>query len=220
MLGVFKNFCRKRILKCSGSILFFGSEAVLSFFRLCKDKADSANWSKLDIMLATSPKTLKHEKERIDKHIFWESLPGSAAIGSSHVYHFDPVGFVGNFLVLDGDNDLKWLKVDRGQITFDVEENDIEDASNPMHRYFSRKIHWLGGVSGITIGRGYDLGQRPNPEADLATAQVTELLLSWLIGAKGLKGQEAKNYLASASAELKAIFITRKQQYNLFIPRV
>ncbi|RMP20525.1 hypothetical protein ALQ27_200057 [Pseudomonas syringae pv. delphinii] len=183
-----------------------------------KDKADSAKWSLLDKLLETSPKTLKHEKERIDEYVFWDSLSGGAAIGTPQIYHFHPVGFVGNFLVLDGDNDLKWLKVDRGQLTFDVEGNDIEDASNPLHRYFSRKIHWPGGVSGVTIGRGYDLGQRPNPENDLKAVGIEEPLYSWLMGAKGLSGNAARDYLNSASPELKKIFITRKQQYDLFVP--
>ena len=26
--------------------------------------------------------------------------------------------------------------------------------------YFSRVLHWPGGVSGVTLGRGYDMGSR------------------------------------------------------------
>jgi hypothetical protein len=99
-----------------------------------------------------------------------------------------------------------------------VEGNDLEDPANPLHMYFSRKVHWPGGVSGITIGRGYDLGQRPNPESDLAAVGVSEPLLGWLLGAKGLSGNAARNYLQSASPEIRKIFITRKQQYQLFVP--
>lgn len=183
-----------------------------------KDKADSAKWSKLNQLLESTPKTLKHEKERIDKYVFWEELSGAAAINSSLIYHFHPVGFIDNFLALDGDNDLKWLKVERGQLTFDVEGNDLEDAANPLHMYFSRKVHWPGGASGVTIGRGYDLGQRPNPESDLAAVGIAEPLLSWLIGSKGLSGTAARDYLNSASPEIRKIFITRKQQHQLFVP--
>ncbi|GFM84869.1 hypothetical protein PSCICO_02680 [Pseudomonas cichorii] len=63
-----------------------------------KDKSGSAKWSKLDTLLETSPKTLKHEKERIDKYVFWDELSGKAAIGSSLVWHFHPVEFVSNSL--------------------------------------------------------------------------------------------------------------------------
>lgn len=61
-----------------------------------KDKADSAKWSKLDQLLETSPKTLRHEKERISKYVFWEELTGKAAISSSLIWHFHPVAFVEN----------------------------------------------------------------------------------------------------------------------------
>lgn len=63
-----------------------------------RDKSGSAKWSKLDTLLETSPKTLKHEKERIDKYVFWDELSGKAAIGSSLVWHFHPVEMVSNFL--------------------------------------------------------------------------------------------------------------------------
>ncbi|HET8688172.1 MAG TPA: hypothetical protein VFM18_16180, partial [Methanosarcina sp.] len=118
----------------------------------------------------------------------------------------------------EGDNDPNWLIVPAGQLTFDAEGNDIGDPSNPLHRYFSRKVHWPGGVSGVTIGRGYDLGQRPNPEADLRAVGITEPLYSWLIGAKGLQGEAARNYLNRAGEEIRNTRITRKQQHDLFVP--
>jgi hypothetical protein len=52
----------------------------------------------------------------------------------------------------------------------------------------------------------------------LLSAGIAEPLYSWLIGAKGLKGQAAKSYMDGASAEIKATIITRRQQYDLFIP--
>lgn len=183
-----------------------------------KEKSDSPKWSRLDQLLASIPKTLQHEKQRLDNFVFWDQLSGRAQMASSLIWHFHPISFIDNFTAVHDDNDLKWLNVENGQLTFDVEGNDIEDASDPLHKYFSRKVHWPGGASGITIGRGYDLGQRPNPQSDLAAVDIGEPLLSWLIGAKGLQGVAAKNYLASASSEIKSIFITRKQQYELFVP--
>lgn len=61
-----------------------------------KDKAESAKWSKLDTLLETSPKTLKHEKERISKYVFWSELSGKAAVSSDVVWHFHPIEFISN----------------------------------------------------------------------------------------------------------------------------
>lgn len=63
-----------------------------------KDKAESIKWSKLDKLLETSPKTLKHEKERISKYVFWEDLTGKAAVSSDVIWHFHSVAFVANLL--------------------------------------------------------------------------------------------------------------------------
>lgn len=183
-----------------------------------KDDTKSEKWKRLDTLLEGSEKLLEHEKERIDSYVFWDKLADKAPAGTGLIYHFHPIGFVSNFLAMEDDNDLKWLKVERGQLTFDVEGNDLEDPANPLHMYFSRKVHWPGGVSGITIGRGYDLGQRPTPETDLAAVGIKEPLLSWLLGSKGLSGVAARNYLNSANPEIRKSFITRKQQYQLFVP--
>ncbi|EKY3242707.1 pesticin C-terminus-like muramidase [Cronobacter dublinensis] len=57
--------------------------------------------------------------------------------------------------------DLKWLTVPFGQLTFDSEGSDIEDSL-----YFSRRPHvpnnksTVIGRSGVTFGRGLDLGQQ------------------------------------------------------------
>ncbi|WP_369958372.1 pesticin C-terminus-like muramidase [Pseudomonas benzenivorans] len=184
---------------------------------------NKSKWDELDPLLAEEPgkpnPIWEIEKQRIEKLSWWKELAGQHGISEDgKAWHFQPIGLAGNFSGLDDENDLKWLKVPRGQLTFDVEGNDIDNPSNSLYRYFSRIIHWPGGASGVTIGRGYDLGQRPNPETDLSSARISEPLFSWLIGAKGLKGQAAKDYLASASTEIKSTRITRKQQYDLFIP--
>lgn len=63
-----------------------------------KDKAESAKWSKLDELMEASPKTLKHEKERISKYVFWEDLSGKAQIVPSLIWHLHPIAFVENLL--------------------------------------------------------------------------------------------------------------------------
>ncbi|MDU9393905.1 hypothetical protein [Pseudomonas sp. zfem002] len=150
------------------------------------------------------------EKERIKELSWWEDLMEPLNLPTWKAYFLHPLGLVGQFIV--DDNDLCWLKVPFGQLTFDVEGNDIE-----FSRYFSRTVHWPGGASGVTIGRGYDLGQCPNPEEDLKNAGIKEPLLSWLLKSKGLKGEKARAYFNSASHQIAGLKITRKQQYHLFI---
>ncbi|WP_248807352.1 pesticin C-terminus-like muramidase [Pseudomonas sp. MWU13-2100] len=159
------------------------------------------------------------EKKRIEKLAWWGDLAGKHGVSADgKVWHVHPVGLMSGFAAVnDGDN-LKWLIVPYGQLTFDAEGNDYSAPNHPLHMYFSRVAHWPGGVSGVTIGRGYDLGQRPNPQEDLTSAGVQEPLLSWLVGAKGLQGQSAENYLHAAPLSMRKLEITRKQQYMLFSP--
>ncbi|MDM8348536.1 hypothetical protein P8H27_06450 [Pseudomonas sp. sp1636] len=179
---------------------------------------NKSKWDELDPLLAEEPgtpnQTWEVEKQRIEKLSWWKELAGQHGIsGDGKAWHFQAIGLVANFSILDDENDLKWLTVPYGQLTFDVEGNDIATSI-----HFSRVAHWPKGPSGVTVGRGYDLGQRPNPETDLTEAGVPEPLFSWLIGAKSLKGQAAKSYLDAASEEIRQFQITRKQQYKLFIP--
>jgi hypothetical protein len=180
-------------------------------------------WDLLDELLGHNGST-PHlnwvaEKERI-KHLSWwnEVMEKVGLPADGKVYHFHPVGIGGNFSAAIDDNDLSWLKVPFGQLTFDVEGNDVEDPDDPLYQYFSRVVHWPGGASGVTIGRGYDLGQRPNIQADLSRAGIEEPMRSWLSGAKGLSGRAALDYLNAASSDIRTHTITRKQQYDLFIP--
>lgn len=179
---------------------------------------NTEKWDELDPLLNHSPshpnQNWANEKKRIEKLSWWKDA-GLSTDGKA--WHFHLMGLLGNFTYPADDNDLKWLKVPYGQLTFNVEGNDFEDAGHPAHRYFSRVVHWPEGVSGVTIGRGYDLGQQADPRADLIKAGVKEPLLSWLVGAKGLHGQAAKTYLDNATQEVRKQVITRKQQYLLFI---
>ncbi|WP_299489898.1 S-type pyocin domain-containing protein [uncultured Shewanella sp.] len=130
----------------------------------------------------------------------------------------------------DDEMDKKWLTVPKGKLTFDVEGNDREG-----HMYFSRKAHIPTqrgvtiGNSGVTIGRGLDLGNPPTAaqnqtrrfdlEAILTKAGISPKLKKWLLDAKGLVKNDAQNYLANA-ADLglteKDLTLTRKQQHIIF----
>lgn len=83
-------------------------------------------------------------------------------------------------------------------------------------RYHSRRPHWPGGGSGVTIGRGYDMRWRSGPRiaADLAAAGVGPKLAVIISAAAGLQGTEAGE-VAGEMAE-RAIEITPRQQQKLF----
>lgn len=59
-----------------------------------KGTSDSPKWSKLNELLEHSPKTLKHEQERIDNSVFWDELGGDASIDSGVVWHFNWIEFI------------------------------------------------------------------------------------------------------------------------------
>jgi uncharacterized protein (TIGR02594 family) len=103
------------------------------------------------------------------------------------------------------------LKVDRGQITFDVEGTDVEGS-----RYFSRVIHYPGGNSGVTIGRGFDVGQR-SKKANISymeSAGLTSSQVSLLAEASGLKGKAAGEWVKKNKDKVGTI--THEQQKALF----
>ncbi|QXI15883.1 hypothetical protein [Pseudomonas hamedanensis] len=62
-----------------------------------KDRANQPKWARLDDILEHSPKLKAHEKERIDKFIFWDELSGKASVESSLVWHFHPIEFIAGF---------------------------------------------------------------------------------------------------------------------------
>ena len=125
------------------------------------------------------------------------------------LWHMHPVVFL-SAMVDEEEMALKWLKVPKGQLTFDAEGNDIDTSP-----WFSRKIHWPGGVSGVTIGRGYDLGQQASANEDLVQIGVTDPFKSWLVGSQGLSGAGAQSRFNSASEDIRNSTITRKQQYDI-----
>ncbi|MEM7037947.1 MAG: TIGR02594 family protein [Bacteroidota bacterium] len=103
------------------------------------------------------------------------------------------------------------LSVDQGQITFDAEGND-----NARSRYYSRVIHWPGGASGVTMGRGYDLGHRSQKEVlgHLAAAGITGSQATALAAGAGLKGKPAGDWVAKNKDKVGEI--THEQQKILF----
>ncbi|MBF8270310.1 MAG: calcium-binding protein [Gammaproteobacteria bacterium] len=98
-----------------------------------------------------------------------------------------------------------------GQLTFDAE------GLEQRGKYFSRSPHVPGPSSGITIGRGYDLGSRSANEiiADLIAAGVDRAIAVRFGEGRGYKGQKARNLIRRQ--QLDQIEITPQQQNDLFL---
>ena len=101
------------------------------------------------------------------------------------------------------------FKVDQGQLTFDAEGSE-------GGKYHTRTAHWPGGASGVTIGRGYDLGAHKAEaiKADMTAAGVAPADAGKYAGAAGLKGKDAKAWLDKNKDTLPEI--TPEQQKALF----
>ena len=99
--------------------------------------------------------------------------------------------------------------VSRGQLTFDV-----EGIESPGDRFHSRTAHVPSNRSGVTIGRGFDLGtQNPDLIASfLSRAGFEPEYVSTALQAAGMRGERARNFLRENDLpEISPI-----QQRNLF----
>lgn len=109
--------------------------------------------------------------------------------------------------------DEDFLKVPRGQVTFDSEGNE-------GGRWHSRTPHVPSDNSGLTIGRGYDMKHRTREsiQADMVAAGVEAVVAEKYAGAAGLFGDKAKAYMKehnlpeiSLAAQKKLFEITYSQ---------
>lgn len=101
------------------------------------------------------------------------------------------------------------FSVDEGQLTFDAEGTE-------KGRFHSRTAHVPPGPSGVTIGRGYDLGQhtRATIIAAMTAAGLSPSVASSFAAAAGLKGDDARRWLKKHRSSLPEI--TAEQQESLF----
>jgi len=103
-------------------------------------------------------------------------------------------------------------KVKKGQVTFDAEGNDIKGSP-----FFSRVIHWPGNaLSGVTIGRGYDMGNRTKAAVnqDMTKAGIPVNTAKVLAEGAGLKGAKAKEFVDKNKTTIGEI--THAQQVKMF----
>lgn len=165
-----------------------------------------------------------HEKERIDNTNWMQDINPEKLELKPEVWHFWPLAVTS---LLDDEMDEKWLTVPKGQLTFDSEGNDI-----PGNIFFTRKPHVPNkkGVvienSGITLGKGFDIGSRKKVEVKdiLDTVQLECKNLSsdfydWLVGGVGKTKQPAYNYWLTFDSKVPKSdqVITRKFQHVLFV---
>jgi len=170
-------------------------------------------WDALDEMLGHSGST-PHlnwlaEKQRIKELSWWEEVAEKVGLPSwGKAYHVHPIGLVGSFYVVRPKSDLI---VRQGQVTFDAEGNDIQNSP-----YFSRRLHWPGGASGVTLGRGYDMRHRTQNAvlSDLIAAGVQAVLAENFSRGAGLSGQNARDFVNANREQFGAI--TQEAQRILF----
>src|SRR5689334_19835604 len=88
------------------------------------------------------------------------------------------------------------LRPDRGGLTFDSEGTE-------GGRYHSRTLHVPGPSSGLTIGRGYDMGSKSSGQitSDLVAAGVDLASAKTLSGAATLRGENAKKFIREKGVE-------------------
>lgn len=102
------------------------------------------------------------------------------------------------------------LLPERGLLTWNAE-------GESTGRYATRKIHWPGGkASGVTIGRGYDMGLRSaaDVQRDLIAAGVSRDHAIRLGSGAGKRGDAAANFVRSNRSKLPEL--TPAQELKLF----
>jgi len=175
---------------------------------------EKEKWDELDTLMGHSPETpnlnWESEKHRIEKLAWWSELAGRYGIGGDGVgWHFHPQGLLGPQLSRPKPGAIN---IKEGKITFDAEGNDMPDSP-----HFSRVIHWPGSsLSGVTLGRGYDMGSRSESEIyrHMVSAGVDINKAIKISQAHGLKGSIAQHFVATNKETIGAI--TRDQQILLF----
>lgn len=115
------------------------------------------------------------------------------------------------------------FSVPRGQLTFDS-----EGLENPGGLFHSRRAHIPSHSSGITIGRGFDLGVRNGEEirGTLSAVNFDPSFIERAVGGAGLRGRKAERYLREnplpeiSPAQQKALFTTVYAEMETDVRRI
>ena len=112
------------------------------------------------------------------------------------------------------------LRVSAGQFTFDNEGRDYVTAAVPFRAmpvpWFSRVLHWPQGLSGVTLGRGFDMKLRSAGEiySILRQAGLEDHKAVICSHAAGLSGRAAEQFVKVFGPMVGEI--THQQQVRLF----
>jgi hypothetical protein len=100
------------------------------------------------------------------------------------------------------------LRVTFAQSTFDAEGREARG------RYFSRVMHWPGGSSGVTLGRGYDMGQRTRLQiiSELRHAGMSVEDATFFGEAAGLRGDRASRFVQSKMIESPVLSVSSQRK--------
>lgn len=104
------------------------------------------------------------------------------------------------------------LGVTRGHLTFNGEGDNVRSSPN-----YTRVIHYPNrGPSGVTIGRGYDMGSRSQGQvySDLIRAGISQTQAQAISRAAGLRGRQAADFVRHNRGIVGEI--SEQQQANLF----
>jgi hypothetical protein len=101
------------------------------------------------------------------------------------------------------------LRVSFGQATFDTEGTEMPG------RFFSRRASWPGTAnSGVTLGRGYDLGSRTQLQVlrELTLAGVPRADARMMAAGAGLRGSAADLFIKNRDDRLPIISLEAQQR--------
>jgi len=115
--------------------------------------------------------------------------------------------------------DFKINSYRTGSLTFNAEGLESKGPN------FSRVIHWPGGNSGVTIGRGYDLGVADRTASqvikDLKAAGVPAFDAARFAEAVGLQGSKAEKFVKENRPYFPEIAVEAQDKlfYDILLPR-
>lgn len=179
---------RYRIIAKHGSEWYYGKDDPL--------------WKTyLDTLTTDAPLWKTYTEAFIEKIKWMEQVAGLGP----NPWHMHPVVFLGA-LIVKSKGSLK------GTLTYDAEGNNI-----PSSQFYSRVIHWPGNdESGVTLGRGYDMGSRTESSIyqDMIASGIEDETARKISLARGYKGTAASTFVSNNKSDIGDI--TEEQQVNLF----
>ncbi|MDH0728228.1 SH3 domain-containing protein [Stutzerimonas stutzeri] len=174
---------------------------------------NAARWDELNELMGHSfddpNQDWAEEKNRIKTLSWWGDIAGRHSISADgKAWHFQPLALIGIFSTVARARPT----ISEGRITFDAEGNNI-----PTSPFFSRVVHWPGNdLSGVTLGRGYDMGSRSEIEiyAHMTSAGIAHDQATKIAQAHGKKGLIAQQFVRENKASIGQI--SPEQEILLF----